>query len=159
MTRRLGRLDLTVAGNQLTLSGRIDDTSPIGELVDALPHGEVVIDTGGVTFVNSIGMRELIRLVRGLRARGVVVFERVADVLMIQLNMMAELGSSVQIRSFHAQYACPACGAEAAPLVDTATHAAALSQLKAPAMPCPDCGAAMELADFAERYLSVFRGR
>ena len=143
------RLDVQVRGNQVTLAGRIDDTVAFGELPGRLPAGEVVIDTEGVTFVNSIGMREWIRLIRALRESAHAVrLERVADVLMTQMNLIAELRGAVTISSFHAQYVCPACGAEAAPLVDKALGP----------KPCPECGAAMELADFPERYLTIFKG-
>ena len=30
--------------------------------------------------------------------------------------------------------------------------------VQAPKLPCEECGAAMELGDFPERYLSIFRG-
>lgn len=153
-TTRLGRLDVTIEGNRVTLAGRIDEGSPLGEL--ALPPGDVVLDTGGVTFVNSIGMREWMRLVRGLRERGTVTLDRVADVLITQLNLIPDAGRGVVIRSFHAQYVCGTCGAEAAPLVDAVAYADALRALKPPKLPCPECGAAMELGDFPERYLSVF---
>lgn len=143
------KLDVQVRGNQVTLAGRIDDTAALAELALRVPPGEVVIDTDGVTFVNSIGMREWIRLVRALRESGRAVrLERVADVLMTQMNLIAELRGAVTISSFHAQYVCPSCGAEAAPLVDATLAPVA----------CPECGAAMELADFPERYLTIFKG-
>ncbi|MBA2538284.1 MAG: hypothetical protein H0V17_01505 [Deltaproteobacteria bacterium] len=153
---KLGRLDVEIAGERLTLTGRIDDASPLGELVSQLP-ANVVIDTSGVTFVNSIGMREWIRLLRGLRERGTVTLERVADVLITQMNLIPDLGNNVRIASFHAQYACNACGAEVAPLIDAVAHAEQLQRLKAPPMPCPECQGQMELADFPERYLTLFR--
>jgi hypothetical protein len=52
---------------------------------------------------------------------------------------------------------CPACGAEGSPLVDAIAHAAALRALIAPPVACAECGAAMELGDFPERYLSIFK--
>jgi hypothetical protein len=104
-------------------------------------------------------MREWIKLVRALRDRGTpATLERVADVMMTQMNMIPEFSTSVQIVSFHAQYVCPACGAEVAPLVDAVANAAELRQLRAPRLPCPECQAQMELGDFPERYLSIFRG-
>lgn len=148
------RLDVQVAGNRVRLVGRIDDSVSFGELPGRVGAGEVVIDTEGVTFVNSIGMREWIRLLRALRETGHPVrLERVADVLMTQMNLIAELAGAVAISSFHAQYVCPACGAEAAPLVDVSGTPTAM-----PALPCPECGSAMELADFPERYLMIFQG-
>ena len=159
MTARTSRLDMRVEGPRVTLTGRIDDSAAFGELPAQLPAGGVTIDTGAVTFVNSIGMREWIRLIRALRERGPVVLDRVADVLMTQMNMIRELATSVEITSFHAQYVCSACGHESAPLVDVATHAELLKTMKAPKLPCPECGVAMDLGDFPERYLSVFRNR
>jgi predicted RNA-binding Zn-ribbon protein involved in translation (DUF1610 family) len=160
MTTRNSRLDMRVEGARVALTGRIDDSTSFADLPQQLPVGGV-IDTSGVTFVNSIGMREWIRLIRVLRERanGPVVLERVADVLMTQMNMIRELATSVQVTSFHAQYVCASCGHESAPLVDVAAHADVLAAMKAPKLPCPECGAAMDLGDFPERYLSIFGNR
>jgi predicted RNA-binding Zn-ribbon protein involved in translation (DUF1610 family) len=153
----VGRLDAEITGTRLVLTGRIDETaSGLTALAVQLPAGEVSIDTAGVTFVNSVGMREWMRLVRALRERGAVRFIGVADVLITQMNMVPEFKGSA-IASFHAQYVCPSCGAEATPLIDVAIHGDALRQMTAPRLPCPECGAAMDLGDFPERYLSVFR--
>jgi hypothetical protein len=154
---RSGRLEVQLKGARAVLTGRIDDSCQLGEFASRLPPGDVVIDTGGVTFVNSIGMREWGRFVRALRERGSVTLEAVADVLMAQMNLISEFLGTVRITSFHASYLCPACGFEASLLIDALAHAAALRQLQAPALPCPECRAAMELADFPERYLSIFR--
>jgi predicted RNA-binding Zn-ribbon protein involved in translation (DUF1610 family) len=103
-------------------------------------------------------MRELIRLVRALRGGGRrIVLERVADVLITQVNMVPELAQAVTVTSFHAQYACPSCGAEHVPLVHVAAHAQLLHLNAAPQLPCPECGKPSELADFPERYLSIFK--
>jgi anti-anti-sigma regulatory factor len=153
----MSRLTIDVAPGQVTLAGRIDDTAALGPIAERVAPGPLVLDTGGVTFINSVGVREWIRLLRALRERGVeVVHQHVADVLMTQMNLIRELAGE-RIASFHAQYVCPACGAEPAPLVDVATHLDALRRLEPPRLPCPECGAAMELGDFAEKYLSVFR--
>ena len=74
------------------------------------------------------------------------------------MNMVAELAKHVRIASFHAQYVCPACGAEHAPLVDAVRNAQALRRLEAPRLPCPECSGQMELGDFPERYLMIFKG-
>jgi len=154
---RIGRLDVQVTGARAVLAGRIDDTSPLAEVAARLPAGDTVIETSGVMFVNSIGMREWVRLIRALRERGTVTLEAVSDVLMVQMNLLAEFaGGAVRIASFHTPYVCPACGCEATLLVDAVAHAAEIRELRVPPLPCPECGAAMELADFPERYLSVF---
>ena len=76
---------------------------------------------------------------------------------MTQMNLVADFSGSAEIRSFHAQYLCPACGGEHAPVVDAVAHRSALQNMQAPRLPCPECGAQMELADFPERYLSIFK--
>lgn len=157
-TLRLGRLQVKLHGARAVFSGRIDETVHLGELESQLPAGDVVIETAGVTFVNSIGMREWIRLIRALKGRGAITLEAVSEVLLAQMNLISEFRRNVRITSFHASYVCPACGREASPLVDAVAHAAALQQLQAPAMPCPECNAAMELGDYPERTLSIFRG-
>ena len=155
---KLGRLDVRIVNDRATLVGRIDDSARLGDLLAELPPGDVVLDTGGVSFVNSVGMREWTRLVRALRRRGSqVVLERVADVLMTQMNLVGELAGAVEIRSFHAPYLCPACGGEHAPLVDAIVYAQSLRRMVAPQQPCPECGAMMDLGDFPERYLSIFK--
>jgi hypothetical protein len=155
---RSGRLDVQLRGARAVLSGRLDDSCRLGELAGQLPPGDVVIDTGGVTFVNSIGMREWGRFIRALRERGSVTLEAVADVLMAQMNQISEFIGALRILSFHASYVCPACGYEASMLIDAVAHAPALRKLEAPALPCPECGKPMELADYPERYLTIFRG-
>ena len=153
---RLGRLDIAIAGSRVTLSGRMDETSRLEELVPHLPPGDLVFDCEAITFVNSFGMREWVRFVRVISGRVSMTLERVADTLMTQMNLIPELAHRLRITSFHAQYVCPACGADAMPLIDAIAHAAELVQLRAPPVPCPECGATMELGDFPERYLGLF---
>jgi predicted RNA-binding Zn-ribbon protein involved in translation (DUF1610 family) len=156
---RIGRLDVEIVGARAVLTGRLDDTAQLAEVAARLPAGDAAIETSGVGFVNSIGMREWVQLIRALRGRGTVTLEAVSDRLMVQMNLLTEFrGGAVRIASFHAAYLCPACGREATPLVDAVAHAAELRALRAPRLPCPECGAAMELADFPERYLGVFGG-
>lgn len=151
-------MNADIQGSRLVLDGRIDDhAGMLTDVLTRLPAGDITIDTSGITFVNSIGMREWMRFVRALRQRGAVTLERVADVLMTQMNMIPEFAGNVRITSFHAQYVCGACGAETAPLIDAIANLELLRTMKTPSLPCPECGAQMDLADFPERYLSLFR--
>jgi anti-anti-sigma regulatory factor len=156
---RIGHVEVTIDGSHVVLVGRIDEATPLGELAEHLAPGDVTIDASGVSFVNSVGLREWMRLVRALSARGAVTLQRVADPLMTQMNLISEFSGRVRIASFHAPYVCPKCGAEAAPLVDVDAHLQALAALQPPPFTCSECGTAMELGDLPERYLSIFRGK
>jgi anti-anti-sigma regulatory factor len=141
------RLQIETAGDRVTFAGRIDETAHLAALAAQLPPGPVVLVPEGVTFVNSVGLREWIRFLRALREGGhAVSLERVADVLMTQMNLIGEL-RGLAVRSFHAQYECLACRNEDQPLVDATL----------PPVPCKECGSPMQLADFPERYLTIFR--
>jgi len=97
------RLEIRIDHHRVYFSGRIDDTAQLATL--ALPDGPVILDTDGVTFINSIGMREWIRFVRAAREGGrQITLDRVADVLMTQMNMINEL-HGLTVTSFHARNA------------------------------------------------------
>jgi len=106
-------------------------------------------------FINSIGVREWMRLLRGLTDRGARVrLERCAEVIIEQINMIDEALGQAEVLSFHAPYQCPECGLEASMLIEVAPHAAAMRRMEAPVMACPDCGKEMELFEIPEKFFS-----
>ena len=153
---RTGKLEVKLRGSRALFVGRLDETVQLGGLVEQLPPGDAVIDAAGITFVNSVGMREWIRLIRALRDRGPLTLEAVSEVLITAMNLISQF-RGVRITSFHATYVCPACGHETKQLIDAEAQAVSLRKMQVPAMPCPECRAAMELGDYPERYLSIFR--
>jgi ribosomal protein S27E len=147
VTRLQIETEVNPSGGRVTFGGRIDETAQLATLASQLPPGPVVLVPETVTFVNSVGLREWIRFLRALREGGhAVTLERVADVLMTQMNLIGEL-RGLNVTSFHAQYECPTCRNEDQPLVDATL----------PTVPCKECGSPMQLADFPERYLTIFR--
>ena len=156
---RLGRLDVDNIGSRLILAGRLDDLVSLAEIPSRMGPGPIVIDTAAVTFVTSPGLREWVRLIRVLRdqLRLEVRLERVAELLMVQLNLIPDLAREIAIVSFHAPYGCAQCGEEVSPLIEVAEHLPELRAQRAPILPCPACGSPMEMSEFPERYLSVFQ--
>ena len=151
----MSRLAMQIDGPRLVLAGRMDDATALDAV--QLPAGGIVVDTSGVTFVSSYGMREWLRFVRRMRGQGPVILDRVADMLMAHMNLIGEFAKLVTITSFYTQYECASCGAESAGLVEVQTHADALRAMQLPKFACPECGAAMTAADLPERYLTIFR--
>ncbi|MCB9563272.1 MAG: hypothetical protein H6709_24220 [Kofleriaceae bacterium] len=159
----LGRAVIVVDGDatrrQLTVRGRIDESSRLSERVEAWAAAEVTIDTAGVVFLNSIGVREWMRLLRGLADRGATVYlDRCAEPIIEQINMILDARGSATVRSFHAPYQCTACGHDAPALLDVATHGDAMRRMEAPAMPCPECGESMVLYEVPEKYFTFLVG-
>jgi anti-anti-sigma regulatory factor/predicted RNA-binding Zn-ribbon protein involved in translation (DUF1610 family) len=143
------------AGDALALSGAIDEHAGLAELLGMARGGRLVLDLGGITFINSLGVRDWIRLQAAATQQGLYVeLRRVAEVIVHQLNMIIATRGTSRVTSFFAPYACDACGREESLLIDAVANGASLAGLHAPPMGCPECGAQMAFNDFPERYFS-----
>ena len=155
MTETHGRMTLTDAGECLVLAGSIDETSALHELLGRARGGRLALDLAGITFINSLGVRDWIRMQAVAQQHGLVVeLRRVAEPLVHQLNMIIATRGNAIVTSFFAPYACDACGREESLLVDALAHADRLRRLDPPPVTCPECGNAMAFNDFPERYFS-----
>jgi anti-anti-sigma regulatory factor len=142
-------------GDALVLTGAIDEHAQLMELLGQARGGKLVLDLGGITFINSLGVRDWIRMQASATQQGVAIeLRRVAEVLIHQLNMIIATRGTSRVTSFFAPFACDACGREESLLIDAVANAAELAQLQPPVMKCPECGAAMAFNDFPERYFS-----
>ena len=149
-----GRMTVERSGEVLTIAGAIDEAAGMHELL-AGETGRVVLDLGGVTFINSLGVRDWIRMqAAAQKANLAIELRRVSEPLVHQLNMIIATRGAAHVTSFYAPYACDACGREESLLVDAVTNAAQLAKLEPPAMSCPECKAQMVFNDFPERYFS-----
>jgi eukaryotic-like serine/threonine-protein kinase len=150
-----GRMTITETGDALALAGSIDETAALHELLSRARGGRLVLDLAAITFINSLGVRDWIRMQAAAQKGNLAVeLRRVAEPLVHQLNMIiATRGSSV-VSSFFAPYACDACGREESLLIDAIANADRLIRLDPPPMTCPECSAQMAFNDFPERYFS-----
>ena len=156
MTETRGRMQLSQAPDgALVLAGALDESSNLPDLVRYAQGGRLVVDLGGVTFINSLGVRDWIRMQHAAQQQRLAVeLRRVAEPVVHQLNMIIATRGNARITSFFAPYACDSCGREDSLLVDAIAHADELARLQAPAQTCPECGAQMAFNDFPERYFS-----
>lgn len=144
----------TAEGDVLTIEGDIDDDARLAQLA-AQVGPRVVIDIEGISFINSVGVREWITLLDLLAKRGAqVTLRKVSEPMVRQMAMVIEASGGTTIESFHAPYACTACGAERSMILDVEPHRAALTAHRPPKLPCPSCGGEMEFDEFPNRYLS-----
>jgi anti-anti-sigma regulatory factor len=140
---------------ELVLAGAIDETAGLTTLLARAQGGRLALDLGGVTFINSLGVRDWIRMQSAATQQGVQLeLRRVAEVIVHQLNMIIATRGTAKVTSFFAPYACDACGREESLLVDAVASAPQLAALQPPPMTCPECAAQMAFNDFPERYFS-----
>lgn len=148
-------MQVTPENGQLMLVGSIDETAGLMALLTRAQGKQLVLDLGGITFINSLGVRDWIRMQAAATQQGLhVELRRVAEVIIHQLNMIIATRGTARVTSFFAPYACDACGREESLLIDAVANAAQLQQLQPPTMKCPECSAQMAFNDFPERYFS-----
>lgn len=141
-------------GDVLTIVGEIEDSTELASNADNVGPN-VIIDISGVTFINSVGVREWVTLLDKLAAKGArVTLRNVSEPMVRQMTMVIEARGEANVDSFYAPYVCNKCGNESALLVDVNQHAAVLKKMNAPKLECPACGGEAELDEFPNRYLS-----
>jgi len=156
MTETFGRMHVDVAPTgELRLSGSIDETAALPALVSRAHGGQLVIDLAGVSFINSLGVRDWIRMQQAAQQAHIAVeLRRVSEPLVHQLNMIVATRGDARVSSFYAPYACDACGREDSLLLDAIAYGDRLARLDPPPQTCSECGAQMAFNDFPERYFS-----
>lgn len=156
----IGRVDIELddqgTSYKVTLNGQIDENATLVALVDQLDK-PVELDLGLVSFINSMGVREWIRLLRSLSTQNIPVrLSRCSEAMIHQINMIVDALGHAEVVSFFAPYACNSCGFETSLVVDVEAHRAQLQELDAPDLPCPQCRERMQFSEIPERYLAFF---
>jgi anti-anti-sigma regulatory factor len=137
----------------VAIEGEMDDQATLADLVDQLGP-KVVVDLGGVRFINSVGVREWIIFLRSMADAGAqVVLRNCSEPMVHQMNMVVEARGQAQVESFHAPYLCEACAAERSVILQMAAHRPQLLKHQIPSARCPECNADMIFDDFPARYL------
>lgn len=157
-TETKGRLHITPdpkTPGRVVLAGAIDEAAGVIDLVQRAAGGSLVLDLAGVTFINSLGVRDWIRMMQAAQKANLAVeLQRVSEPLVHQLNMIIATRGAAAVASFFAPYACDNCGREESILIDAVAHAGTLAAMTAPPATCPECQAQMAFNDFPERYFS-----
>ncbi len=126
-------------GTYLRLSGDLDGNFPRDKVADGL-EGQVVVDVRAVGKIDPAGAAGW----RAFLAQVSMVCEHVVLVscppaFLERLSRAEDLGKA-QVLSFTMPYACAACGATTAQLIDVEEHFDIIKFATPPDMTCPDCG-------------------
>jgi serine/threonine-protein kinase len=113
--RRIGRR-LTLfecsqqGGIRLRLEGEIDETCDLSSVFNRV--GNVWLDLGGVSRINSVGIRKWLQAAKTASSDLLLLFERCAPPIVAQINMIPAFAATGQIRSILVPYLCGQCGTE-----------------------------------------------
>jgi anti-anti-sigma regulatory factor len=153
------RMSCEVRGNHLTVAGSIDEASNFVRLLDHAQDGRLVLDLGGITFINSVGVRQWIRMQQEAAAKQVrVELVRVAEPIVHQLNITpAARGVSI-VTSFFAPYLCDNCDTDYQILLDVRTSGTDLAKKRAPAQKCSHCKRELEFTNPPDLYFMFLDG-
>ena len=154
-----GNLTVSATGDaaerRLALTGRLDETVQLVGHVNGWESLVVVLETAGVKAINSLGIREWMHFVAGLRKGGArLVHEKCSEVLVEQMCFIPAVRAGGTVRSFHAPYYCQRCDLEESLLIDVEVHGETLRAMEPPGLPCPQCKGPMALADVPERIFA-----
>ena len=153
------RMTCEVNGNHVALAGSIDENADLVRLLDHERDGALILDLGGVRFINSIGMRQWIRMQQAAATANIrIELRRLAEPLVHQLNIMPAARGVSMVTSFYGPYECDECDQEHLILLDVRSHGTDIARKQAPAMNCPDCGRAMHFADPPDLYFMFLGG-
>src|SRR5206468_4491696 len=123
------------------------------QLVPHAQGGRLVLDLAGISFINSVGVREWCRMqAEAVAAQLRVELRRVPEVLINQLNIIVAARGNAIVTSFYAPYICDRCDRDDAVLLDVTVSGADLARRRAPARECPECGDPMVFGHPPELY-------
>ncbi len=153
-TGRLTASMSTFSGvRHVELVGQIDERADLGPIVENVDWS-VIFDLAAVSFINSIGVREWLRLLRRLHEKSVLVsLRRCSEAMVHEMNMIVEMVAYVRVESFFLPYMCDDCGAEASLCIEVQPHRQLLHKMQAPSQRCPECKGTMNFSDVPGRYL------
>lgn len=138
----------TERGVLLTLSGRIDESARLDEVAAAVDES-VIIDLEGVEFINSMGARNWVNMMRAFADRAVAVtLRRCSEVIVFQMNMILEARMGAKVESVLAPYECEDCGDERFALLEVSTDLVR----EQPTRECEECGGTAVFAEMPASY-------
>jgi hypothetical protein len=159
MSKARATMTAQVKGDLVLLAGAIDEKARLTELLETVEGDRLVLDLGGITFVNSLGVREWIRMQSVATASQITIeLRRVVIPIVHQLNIVIATRGTSLVTSFYAPYLCTECDSEPDVLLDVTVHGQDLAKKQPPEMKCPQCSRVMEFTDPPEIYFSFLDG-
>ena len=139
---------------RVVVSGEITEETDFGPILKVSGR-TLVVDLGGVSRINSCGVREWLSFVTGLKQLGrTLILERCAPVIVTQLNTIYNFTGGGKVRSVFGPYYCSSCDQEETQLIELTSTTKMLPRV----LECPRCGGEMEFEELHEHYLGFHDG-
>jgi len=138
---------------RVSIVGVIDEHADLGPLCDL--SANTVIDLGGVTRMNSFGVRLWLNAFKHTETQIHVRFTRCPPVMLDQANMISKFFGKAKVDSFYVPIRCADCEVEARYLA-TPADVLEYKQLRFHA-PCERCNHAMEVDEWEEHYFEFLK--
>jgi anti-anti-sigma regulatory factor len=135
------------------MGGVIDEDNELGDLIERISAGTVVIDLGEVERINSCGVRDWVNWLTKVEKGGSrVVLVECSPAIVSQINLVNNFTGSGVVKSFFAPYFCPNCDREKVLLVEAAEMGP--TPHRAPVCRCDECDGVMEFDDMEDSYFA-----
>lgn len=149
------RIEPRPDGARVEVTGQLDENADFSELAAVL-RGKVELSLGGVTRINSTGVREWVDFVHRLPAVTELSYSHCSAAVVTQLNTIYNFRGPARVWSLYAPFVCEACSVEESKLIDVRAHRPGAPPAL-PAFACEKCGGPMEFDDIPERYFSFLK--
>jgi anti-anti-sigma regulatory factor len=155
MVAMASRMAVDTRGDVVYLEGIIDENARLDDVLGRARNNRLILDLAGIRFINSIGVREWIRMQQAAsKIQLALELRRVAVPVVHQLNIVPATRGVSMVSSFFAPYECVDCDEEHDVLIEMRSHGVAIAKKQAPRAACPNCGEQLALSTPAELYFS-----
>lgn len=119
----------------------------------------VELELGGVTSINSCGIREWIRWIKSTPAGTEVIYQQCPKVMVDQINMIEGfLPEFARVSSFQVPYFCPECEQMSSILLEAGKDYTGPKVTVPPTCKCSHCGKTAEIDVIEEQYFRFLEG-
>ncbi len=134
-----------VTGSHVTMVGEITEAANLAVMAELL--APVVLDLGGIRYINTAGSQQLVQMIEAMGAP--VLAERCSPAVVRQLNLMPDFSDHLKVRSVILPFECPTCQVDHEVLVEVGKKRPEL-----PVRRCGSCGNPLEPDQPIEQYFA-----
>lgn len=138
--------------------GDLDENFKAGEIpLPTFPWAAFNLEK--IAAINSIGIREWIKMIENFRPVENFVFEKCSITFVDQMNMVPDSIGHATVKSFYGPYFrdCNQCNGERNCLIEGDADMAAIANMLTPKKICGDCNEELEFDALEESYFSFLR--